>query len=70
MGTISPKHPLKPCYATSVKARRINHMMFPGLLCKQGVTGSIPVTSTNLLKLNHSGRYHFAALAIFEIGEQ
>jgi hypothetical protein len=35
VGTISPNHPLKPCYMTSVKARRINHMMFPCLLCKQ-----------------------------------
>jgi len=39
-------------------------------LCKQGVTGSIPVTSTNLLKVNHLGRCHGAAPAILGIGEQ
>jgi hypothetical protein len=28
-------------------------MMFLGLFCKQGVTGSIPVTSTNFLFILH-----------------
>jgi hypothetical protein len=42
-------------------------MMFLGLLCKQGVTGSIPVTSTKPLRANHLGRSHFPALAIFGV---
>jgi hypothetical protein len=29
-------------------------MMFPCLLCKQGVTGSIPVTSTTISLLNQT----------------
>jgi hypothetical protein len=45
-------------------------MMFLGLLCKQGVTGSIPVTSTNYLKFNYLRRPNFADLAIFATWEQ
>ena len=40
------------------------------LLCKQGVTGSIPVTSTNHLKINYLREFCFAISAIFGIGEQ
>ena len=45
-------------------------MMFLGLLYKQGVTGSIPVTSTNHLKVNRLGRTPFAALAFLGGWEQ
>jgi hypothetical protein len=37
------------------------------MLCKRGVTGSIPVTSTNHLKPNHLRKLSFV---IFEIWEQ
>jgi hypothetical protein len=53
MGTISAEHRLKPCYMTWVKARRYSYLTFPHLLCKQGVTGSIPVTSTIFLFYFH-----------------
>ncbi|MGB9242418.1 MAG: DUF4136 domain-containing protein [Candidatus Acidiferrales bacterium] len=36
----------KPWYRTQNKARRANHIVYLLSLCKQGVTGSIPVTST------------------------
>jgi hypothetical protein len=45
-------------------------MMFLGLLCKQGVTGSIPVTSTSYLKINRLRESFLAIFAIFEIWEQ
>ena len=40
------------------------------LLCKQGVTGSIPVTSTNHLKINYLRELCFVISVIFEIWEQ
>ena len=39
----------KPGATTQNKAKRTNEIDFISRLCKQGVTGSIPVTSTNLL---------------------
>ncbi len=41
-------------------------MMFPGLLCKQGDAGSIPVTSTNQLKSNRLSKHLFPMWAILE----
>jgi hypothetical protein len=35
------------------------------LLCKQGVTGSIPVTSTNLLKVEQLGEVPFCRFGNF-----
>jgi hypothetical protein len=40
------------------------------LLCKQGVTGSNPVTSTNHLKINHLRQSCFMVSVIFGIWEQ
>jgi hypothetical protein len=45
-------------------------MMFLGLLCKQGVTGSIPVTSTNHLKPDRLTKPCFPISVIFGIWEQ
>jgi hypothetical protein len=50
MGTIAPKRHTKLLYKTWVKTGRSKHIVFRYLLCKRGVTGSIPVTSTNFLK--------------------
>jgi hypothetical protein len=52
MGTINAKHHQEPSYKTQVKARRCNHMTFLHLLCKQGVAGSNPATSTRTLLLS------------------
>jgi hypothetical protein len=40
------------------------------VLCKQGVTGSIPVTSTNHLKINYLRRRCFVISLILGIWEQ
>jgi hypothetical protein len=36
------------------------------MLCKQGVTGSIPVTSTNQLKINRLRKHLLPMSAVFE----
>jgi hypothetical protein len=41
-------------------------MTFRGLLCKQGVTGSIPVTSTNQLKINRLRKHLLPMWEILE----
>ncbi len=70
LGPFAAELGTKPCTTTQNKAKRTSQIDYFPRLCKQGVTGSIPVTSTNLLKVNHLGRCHGAAPVIFGIGEQ
>ena len=46
LGPIGAKAGLKPDTTTQNKAKRTNQIDFSFSLCKQGVAGSIPATST------------------------
>jgi hypothetical protein len=48
LGPIAAKLGERPGTTTQNKAKRTNQIDFPSRLCKQGVAGSIPVTSTKL----------------------
>ena len=47
LGPIAAKLGTKPGTTTQSKAKRTNQIDFLSRLCKQGVAGSNPVTSTN-----------------------
>jgi hypothetical protein len=49
LGPIAAKSGTKPGTTTQNKAKRTDQIDFLSRLCKQGVAGSIPVTSTNFL---------------------
>jgi hypothetical protein len=70
LGPIAAELGTKPSITTQNKAKRTNQIDFLSRLCKQGVTGSIPVTPTNDLKINYLREFRFAISAIFGIGEQ
>jgi hypothetical protein len=60
------------CWRLSRAKRSPNNDLdlVPYSLCKQGVTGSNPVTSTNHLKINHLRQSCFMVSVIFGIWEQ
>jgi hypothetical protein len=50
LGPFAAELGTKPCTTTQNKAKRTNQIDILSRLCKQGVTGSIPVTSTNFFR--------------------
>ena len=58
-GTITPKHPLKPCIKTEEEAKRINKITYCGLSPEQQVAGSNPARRTSyLLQNQHPFLFH------------